>query len=303
MAKFLYRRQFLMISAALHAQEPIEPTFTTSVKIVDILASVRNKAGQIIRDLSKEDFVLLENGRPQQIRYFSRDSDLPLTVGLLIDTSMSQEKVLNAERGAILRFLDQVLRETKDKLFILQFDMAVQLKQKLTSSRRALEDVLNYVDTPSRHELSLQSGGGTLLFDAIVQAVTVVLKNQQNRKAVIVLSDGEDFGSEKTLTEAIEAAVKADTLVYCIYFTGNGGDGRGTLRRLAQGTGAGFFEVSKRLSIEQIFDKIQEELRGQYSVGFISDAPVRLSEFRTLKLTAKPSGLVVQARERYMARP
>ena len=285
-------------------QEPIEPTFTASVKIVDVLASVRNKTGQIVTSLTKDDFVLWENGRPQEIRYFSRESDLPLTVGLLIDTSMSQEKVLNAERGAILRFLDQVLREAKDKLFIMQFDMAVQVKQKLTSSRRALEEVLNYVDTPSRRELSIQSGGGTLLYQAIFQAVTDVLKNQLNRKALIVLSDGEDFGSEKTLTEAIEAAVKADTLVYSIYFTGTGGgDGRGVLRRLAQGTGAGFFEVTKKQSIEQIFDAIQEELRGQYDLGFVSDQPTRLSEFRTLKLATKPKGLMVQARERYMARP
>lgn len=286
------------------SQEAIEPTFTASVKIVDVLASVRNKSGQIVNNLTKDDFVLLENGRPQEIRYFSRESDLPLAVGLLIDTSMSQEKVLNAERGAILRFLDQVLRETKDKLFIMQFDMAVQVKQKLTSSRRALEEVLNYVDTPSRRELSIQSGGGTLLYQAIFQAVTDVLKNQLNRKALIVLSDGEDFGSEKTLTEAIEAAVKADTLVYSIYFTGTGGgDGRGVLRRLAQGTGAGFFEVTKKQSIEQIFDAIQEELRGQYDLGFVSDQPTRLSEFRTLKLATKPKGLMVQARERYMARP
>ena len=286
------------------SQEAIEPTFTASVKIVDVLASVRNKSGQIVNNLTKDDFVLLENGRPQEIRYFSRESDLPLAVGLLIDTSMSQEKVLNAERGAILRFLDQVLREAKDKLFIMQFDMAVQVKQKLTSSRRALEEVLNYVDTPSRRELSIQSGGGTLLYQAIFQAVTDVLKNQLNRKALIVLSDGEDFGSEKTLTEAIEAAVKADTLVYSIYFTGTGGgDGRGVLRRLAQGTGAGFFEVTKKQSIEQIFDAIQEELRGQYDLGFISDQPTRLSEFRTLKLATKPKGLMVQARERYMARP
>ena len=286
------------------AQEAIEPTFTASVKIVDVLASVRNKSGQIVNNLTKDDFVLLENGRPQEIRYFSRESDLPLTVGLLIDTSMSQEKVLNAERGAILRFLDQVLRESKDKLFIMQFDMAVQVKQKLTSSRRALEEVLNYVDTPSRRELSIQSGGGTMLYQAIFQAVTDVLKNQLNRKALIVLSDGEDFGSEKTLTEAIEAAVKADTLVYSIYFTGaGGGDGRSVLRRLAQGTGAGFFEVTKKQSIEQIFDAIQEELRGQYDLGFVSDQPTRLSEFRTLTLATKQKGLVVQARERYMARP
>ena len=139
------------------SQEAIEPTFTASVKIVDVLASVRNKSGQIVNNLTKDDFVLLENGRPQEIRYFSRESDLPLAVGLLIDTSMSQEKVLNAERGAILRFLDQVLRETKDKLFIMQFDMAVQVKQKLTSSRRALEEVLNYVDTPSPSESTMSA--------------------------------------------------------------------------------------------------------------------------------------------------
>ena len=151
----------------------------------------------------------------------------------------------------------------------------------------------------------MQTGGGTLLYEAVHQAVTGVLKEQRNRKAVIVLSDGEDFGSEKTLEEAVEAAVKADVLVYGIYFTGGGGsgDGRGVLRRMAQGTGGGYFEVTKKMSIEQIFDAIQDELRGQYSLGFVSDQPTRLSEFRKLQLMTKQKGLVVQARERYMARP
>ena len=306
-AREMNRREWLfgMWGGLVRGQEPIEPTFSTSVKIVDVLASVRSKNGQILTNLAKEDFVLLENGRQQEVRYFSRESDLPLTVGLLIDTSLSQEKVLNAERSAIRRFLDQVLRETKDKLFLMQFDMAVQVRQKLTSSRKALDEVLNYVDTPSRRELGMQTGGGTLLYEAVYQAATEVLKEQRNRKAVIVLSDGEDFGSEKTLEEAVEAAVKADVLVYGIYFTGGGGsrDGRGVLRRLAQGTGAGYFEVTKKLGIEQIFDAIQEELRGQYSLGFISDQPARLSEFRKLQLVTKQKGLVVQARERYLARP
>ena len=296
-----------LVGGLLRGQEPIEPTFTASVKIVDVLASVRSKSGQIVKNLAKDDFVLLENGRPQEVRYFSRESDLPLTVGLLIDTSMSQEKVLDAERGAIRRFLDQVLRETKDKLFLMQFDMAVQVRQKLTSSRKALDEILNYVDTPSRRELGMQTGGGTLLYEAVFQAVTGVLKDQKNRKALIVLSDGEDFGSEKSLEDAIAEAVKGDVLVYTIYFTGGGGfsgrDGRGVLRRMAQGTGAGYFEVTRKLSIEQIFDAIQEELRGQYSLGFVSDQPTRLSEFRKLQLMTKQKGLAVQARERYMARP
>ncbi|MBY0502835.1 MAG: VWA domain-containing protein [Bryobacteraceae bacterium] len=282
-----------------------EPTFTTSVKIVDILASVRTKSGQIVKDLTKEDFVLLENGRPQELRYFSREGELPLTVGLLIDTSMSQEKVLNAERSALRRFLDQVLREKLDQVFVMQFDMAVQLRQKLTSSRKALDEVLNYVDTPSRNELRLQTGGGTLLYEAVYRAVTGVLKDAKNRKALIVLSDGEDFGSEKGLEETVEAAVKSDVLVYTIFFTGGGGSGEGhrVMRRLAQGTGAGYFEVNKRMGIEQIFDAIQEELRGQYDLGFVSDQPARLSEFRKLQLLTKQKGLVVQARERYLARP
>ncbi len=287
----------------LHAQEPIEPTFTTSVKIVDILASVRTKAGQLVRDLTKDDFTLLENNRPQEIRYFSRETDLPLTVGLLIDTSMSQEKVLNAERAAIMRFYDQVLRERKDQVFVMQFDMAVQLRQKLTSSRRSLEEVLNYVDTPTRNELRVQTGGGTLLYQAVYQAAAEVMKDQRNRKALIVLSDGEDYGSERSLEEAIEAAVKSDTLIYTIYFTSGGGNGRGVLRKMSQSTGAGYFEVSKKESIEQMFDKIQDELRGQYHLGFVSDQPTRLSEFRTLRLSTKQKGLTVQARERYMARP
>ena len=137
----------------------------------------------------------------------------------MIDTSMSQERVLDSERSASFRFLDQVLRESKDKLFVMQFDMAVQLRQPLTSSRKELEEILPYVDTPTRRELGMQTGGGTLLYDAIVQASNTVLKNQRNRKAMIVLSDGDDNGSTATLTDAIEAAQRADTLVYSILFS------------------------------------------------------------------------------------
>ncbi len=196
-----------------------EATFSTSLNVVDVLATVRTKKNEIVRDLTKDDFVLTENGRPQTIRYFSKESELPLTVGLMIDTSMSQQKVLESERTASFRFLDQVLRESKDKLFVMQFDMAVQLRQPLTSSRQALEDVLPYVDTPTRRELNLQNGGGTLLFDAVVKASNDVLKNQKNRKAMVVLSDGGENGSTATLMDAIEAAQRADSLIYSILFS------------------------------------------------------------------------------------
>jgi len=310
------RRQFLLSTASLLCARSLalgqdEPTFSTDVKVVNVLATVRTKKNEIVRDLTKDDFLLSENGRPQTIRYFSRETELPLTVGLMIDTSMSQQKVLESERSASFRFLDQVLRESKDKLFVMQFDMAVQLRQPLTSSRRDLEEILPYVDTPTRRELGLQTGGGTLLFDAVVQASNNVLKNQRNRKAMIVLSDGGDNGSTATLTDAIEAAQRADTLIYSILFADPGfpgprfpfgSEGKDILMRLSRETGASFFEVSKKQGIEQIYDAIQEELRSQYNLGFISDQPGEISEFRALKLTTKQKGLIVQSRERYWAK-
>jgi VWFA-related protein len=288
-----------------------QPTFSTDVKVVDIVATVRTRKNEIVRDLTKDDFLLFENGRPQTIRFFSRESELPLTVGLMIDTSMSQQRVLDSERGASFRFLDEVLRESKDKLFVMQFDMSVQLRQPLTSSRKQLEEILPYVDTPTRRELREQTGGGTLLYDAIVQASDTVLKSQKNRKAIVMLSDGDDHGSNATVTDAIEAAQRADTLVYSILFSDasfaghlpfGSSDGRGVLMRISKETGASFFEVSKKYGIDQIYQAIQEELRSQYSLGFISDQPNEISEFRTLKLTTKQKSLVVQSQMRYWAK-
>ncbi|MDP8989327.1 MAG: VWA domain-containing protein [Acidobacteriota bacterium] len=304
------RRQFLLSAASLVSASSLafgqdEVTFSTSLNVVDVLATVRTKKNEIVRDLTKDDFILTENGRPQTIRYFSKESELPLTVGLMIDTSMSQQKVLESERTASFRFLDQVLRESKDKLFVMQFDMSVQLRQPLTSSRQALEEVLPYVDTPTRRELSLQNGGGTLLFDALVKASNDVLKNQKNRKAMVVLSDGGENGSSATLLDAIEAAQRADTLIYSILFSDSsfdGGDGRGILQRLSKETGASYWEVSKKHGIEDIYQSIEEELRSQYSMGFVSAQPPEISEFRNLKLATKQKGLVVQTRERYWAK-
>jgi VWFA-related protein len=308
------RREFLLFPASLFLVNPLlagqsNATFSTEVKVVNVLATVRTKNGEFIRNFSKDEFSLSENGRPQTIRYFSRESDLPLTLGLMVDTSLSQERVLNAERSASFHFLDQVLRENVDQVFIMQFDFAIQLRERLTSSRRKLEETLALVDTPSRKELELQRGGGTLLYDAIVMASQDILKNQLNRKAVIVLTDGVDFGSEATVETAIEAAQRADTLIFTILFSDPGAygfsiggpDGKKPLMRMSKETGGGFFEVTKKQTIAQIFDVIQDELRSQYSLGYVSDEPVRVSEFRSIQLTARQKGLVVQARDRYWA--
>ena len=215
----------LLLPLSAQAPGTVQPpgqedaTFSTEVKVVNILATVRTKSGQIINDLTKDDFTVTENKRPQEIRYFSRESDLPLTIGLMVDTSMSQARVLESERSASFQFVDQVLREGKDKVFVTQFDMAVMTRQKPTSSRRDLEQSLPYVDTPSKSDLEAQRGGGTLLFDAVVKASREIMSNQQNRKAMIILSDGGDNGSDETLNSAIEAAQRADTIIYSILFS------------------------------------------------------------------------------------
>jgi VWFA-related protein len=310
-----YSRRRFVISAAsllLRARRAVAqagdqeaaPTFSSGVQVVNLLATVRNKKNEILRDLSKDDFLVLESGRQQTIRYFTRESDLPLTIGLMVDTSMSQLHVLDAERGASLRFLDEVLRENKDHVFIMQFDLTVQTRQPLTGSRRELNEALAYVDTPTRNQLRSQYGGGTLLYDALVEASQDVMKKQQGRKALIVLSDGGENGSDATLSDAIDAAQRAETLIYTILFSdGSFGSDRGIMQRLARETGGGYFEVTKKLTIDQVFVLIQEDLRSQYSIGYVSDRPATVSEFRKIQLTIKRPGLVVQSRDRYWAGP
>ena len=289
-----------MFSCAAATQDPV---FRSGVNVVNILAAVQTRQGAIVKDLGKDDFTLLENGRPQTIQYFSRETDLPLTLGLMVDTSGSQEKVLQSERAASFRFLDSVLREGKDQVFITQFDIGVYVRQKLTSSRRELEESLALVDTQTRKELE-QFGGGTRLYDSVVKVSRDILRGLSGRKALIVLSDGVDVGSESTLATAIEAAQRVDTLIYSILFSDGGGyGGAGALQRMSRETGGRYLEVSKKLGIQQVFDLIQDELRSQYSLGYVSDTPAVAPEFRKIQLGVKTKGLVVRARDRYWAKP
>jgi VWFA-related protein len=309
------RRDLLLGAAAFSARvafgrQQEQPTFSTDVKVVNVLATVRNKTGSLIGTLGQDDFSLSEENRPQTIRYFSRETDLPLTLGLMVDTSGSQRRVLDAERGASLRFLDQVVRPDKDKVFIMQFDSAVQMRQPLTNLVGKLDDALAYVDSETVRQLRMQGGGGTLLYDAVAKASNEVMSKLTGRKALIVLSDGVDYGSYGTVKDSIDAALKADTLVYSILYSdpgayglfGGGGEGRGVLEKMSNETGGSFFEVTKKKPVDTLFDILQEELRTQYNLGYVSDKPVTVSEFRTIQLTAKQKGLIVQARRQYWAR-
>lgn len=295
----------LLLAPAL-AQEEVEATFSSGIQVVNILATVRDRGEQFVRNLTKDDFSILEDGRPEVIRYFSAETNLPLTIGLLVDTSTSQEKVLNAERGASFRFIDSVLRENVDHVFLMDFDINVKTMQRLTNSRADLQESLRMVNTPTREELRSQYGGGTLLFDAVSDACKEVMNKQQGRKALIILSDGGDNGSNATLASAVQEAQRANTLIYTILFT-KGGFGRSigkrNMLRLAEQTGGSYFEVTKKLTIDQVFANIQQDLRSQYSIGFVSDKPAQVSEFRKLQLTTKRPELTVHARDRYWAGP
>lgn len=206
-------------------------TIAVDVKLVTLPVTVRDKHGAIVRDLTKDDFTLQEDGRPQAIHYFSQDANLPVTLGLLVDTSRSQTNSLEAERNASRSFLDQMLVQPKDKAFLIHFDKEVELLQDLTSSREKLQSALDLLKTPSDREHSNDpkdsdgSGsdshhGGTQLYDAIYLASNELMKKQQGRKALIILTDGVDRGSKTYLDAAIESAQRADTVVYSIYFAG-----------------------------------------------------------------------------------
>src|ERR1700722_17916499 len=234
------RRAFLAMAAAYsaHAQDA---TFSTDVKVVSVLATVRDRQGKIVADLTKDDFDLTEESRPQIIRYFSRETDLPLTLGLLVDASLSQRQVLGEERTASRRFVEKVLREDRDQTFLIHFDHDTELLQDLTSSRAKLERALDDLELPqdARPQLGRRGGGypgggggypggggrrsnqpGTTLYDAVLLASDELMRKRQGRKALILLTDGVDNGSKVPLYEAIEPAQRADTLVYSIWFTG-----------------------------------------------------------------------------------
>jgi VWFA-related protein len=229
-------------------------TMSVDVKVVTLPVTVRDKKGQIVRNLTKDDFVLQEDGRPQVIKYFNQDTNLPLTLGLLVDTSLSQRNVLDQERNASKVFLDQMLTDPKDKAFLIHFDREVELLQDLTASREKLQAGLELLKTPQpdrdgggsdpqsspgsgNGQPQMHRGGGTLLYDAIFLASNELMKKQQGRKALIVLTDGDDRGSKESLQSAIEAAQRADTVVYSILFADKHEDSNGFAHQGGGGMG------------------------------------------------------------------
>lgn len=304
----------LCVGAYLPSSAQEEATISVDVQVVNILATVRDKKGGLVTNLAKDDFILEEEGKRQKIRYFARQTDLPLTIGLLVDTSVSQQRLLGDERSAGSQFFSQVLRQKKDLAFLISFDVDVELLQDLTASLKLLDAGLD--------DLRVQGAGGgitpgtvptsgrpvgTALFDSIFLASDEMMRNQVGRKALVIVSDGIDYGSRVKEKEAIEAAQRSDVVLYGIryydaafyYQAGGFGGGGGSLKKLARETGGNVFEVSRKRPLQAIFQAIQDELRSQYSIGYTPENDSPKPGLRKIKLKTRRKGLKVQSRKGY----
>jgi VWFA-related protein len=302
-------RRSLLLALAARAWAQEDAKFSTDVNVVTLLATVRDRQGRLVKQLTRDDFVLQENGVPQTIAYFSHESDLPLTIGLLVDTSVSQKEVLERERSASYTFLDQVLREGADQAFVVRFDRKVEVLQGFTTSRLQLAAALAQLKIPAII--------GTLLYDAIRQSSETLMQRKHGRKAFILLSDGVDYRSGTSIGTAIEFAQRADCIVYSILFGGHprpyqpvraaihavtAERGRKAMQRLALETGGAFFEVAKDDPIENIYQRIEDALRNQYSIGYTPQPGGVGGTYQRIRLTAKQPDLIVQTRDGYYPR-
>jgi VWFA-related protein len=309
----------LALCAIWIVQAQDAPTIKVDVDIVNVLASVRDKRGALIPNLEKQDFTVLEDGKPQEIKYFTRETDLPLTIGLLVDVSGSQRNVIEVERTAASQFFSQVLRK-KDMAFLISFGVETELLQDYTNSPRLLTEGLNRLRVNAGvgglHPGPVPQSGppkGTLLYDAVYLAADEKLKSEVGRKVIVVITDGVDQGSRMSINQAVEAAQKSDTVIYCIEYydamgygggfgiSMGGGGGGSAMRKLSEETGGRVFKVDRKHSLNDIFKELQDEMRSQYSIGYTPLNDKKDGSYRKLEIKLANKDLKAQARKGYYA--
>jgi len=295
-------------------QQPLE-TLKVNVNLVSLYFTVHDKHGALIPHLTKDDFTILEDKTPQTIKNFTAENDQPLTLGILLDTSGSQQNVLPMEQQAGAAFLAHVLR-SKDEAFLISFDVNLDLLSDYTNNAHALARAME------KAEINVGTGGGggmpsgspkgTLLYDAVYSATHEKLQQETGRKAIIILSDGEDQGSVQKLQGAIEAAQKANTIVYVLLIADRGFYGRGVytmgysgdmvMRQLAEATGGRCIDVGNNgKKMEDAFSQIEEELRTQYVASYTPTNSKLDGSYRKIDVNVKGDGLKVQTRKGYYA--
>jgi VWFA-related protein len=303
----------LSAGSALLAQDL--PSIKVDVDLVNILTSVRDKRGALIPSLQKEDFTILEDGKAQTIKYFTKETDLPLTIGLLVDVSGSQRNLIDIERSAASQFFRDVLRK-KDLAFLIMFGEENELLQDYTGSARLLTEGLSQLRVSSGvggiHPGPVPTMGdprGTVLYDAVFLAADEKLKSEVGRKVIVVITDGVDQGSRMTRNQAIEAAQKSDAVIYSIDYSdpqaygpfGGGGGGEAELRKMSDETGGRVYKVDRRHSLEDVFKQLQEEMRSQYSIAYTPTNEVKDGGYRHLEVRLANKEMKAQARKGYYA--
>jgi VWFA-related protein len=261
-----------------------------------------------VANLEKADFQVLEDGKPRDVRYFTRESDLPLTIGMLVDTSGSMESLIPVEKRAAGQFFEQVLRKN-DLAFVIGFGKDSELLQDLTGSTRLLQNGLNEL-RPNVAVQGIHPGpvptanqpAGTVLYDALFLAADERMRGESGRKAIILITDGADSGSRVSRDAAIEAAQKADAIVYSIFYSDpRYSSDAGTLKRISEATGGRVFDVDRRMNLNSIFQEIQDELRTQYSISFEPASLAKDGSYHKLDVKTVNKDYKVQARKGYYA--
>lgn len=294
-----------------------DTTIKVEVQLVNILFNVRDKRGGLVGSLNKDDFTIFEDGKQQEVKYFNRETDLPLTIGLLIDVSASQGNLIDIERNAAYQFFGSVLRK-QDLAFLISFGSEAELLQDYTNSaallRKGLEGLQVNSDVGGLHPgpvPTISQPRGTILYDAVYLAASDQLKGQVGRKVLVLITDGEDQGSRYKIAQAIEAAQRADAIIYGFYYVDRGfyyghgmvfgGVSDSELRRMAEETGGHNFHVDRKLTLQDAFSELQNEMRSQYAIGYTSTNAARDGTFRKIEIKTNNKDWKVQARKGYYA--
>src|ERR1700758_5117656 len=297
-------------------QQPTE-TLKVNVNVVQLFFNVKDKHGALTPNPTKDDFEVREDGTPQTIKYFTAETTLPLTLGIMIDSSGSQRNVIDMEKEVGGAFLRQILTD-KDEAYVISFDISVDLLQDFTRDVHRLQAALN----KAKVNVDYTSGGipgmgggpvpqhnspGTLLYDAVYLSAHDMLSKEVGRKAMILLTDGQDEGSRLKLRDAVEAAQKADAIVYVLlcadrgFYGGIGYSGEGDMRKLTEQTGGRVINVGNKFDkLREAFDQIAAELRSQYNIGYVPTNLKLDGSYRKLAIKNKQN-YKIQARAGYYA--
>jgi len=309
---------FLVAWPTLPQDKPAEdapPSISVDVSLVNILASVRDKHGGLIGNLTKDDFTVLEDGKQQTIKYFTRETDVPLTIGLLVDVSASQRNLIDIEKHAARQFFAQVLRK-KDEAFLISFGEDSELLQDYTNSPRLLQAGLEQLRVSSGvgglnpgPVPTISQVRGTVLYDAVYVAANEKLKSEVGRKVIVLITDGMDEGSKLRIQDAVEAAQKADAVIYSIDYADPSAYGPFAfghvsdfaLRKMSDETGGHVYKVDHHHTLDDVFKELQDEMRSQYAIGYTPLNAEKDGSYRKLDIRVSDKNLKVQARKGYYA--